>query len=355
MKKAISAILLCLLGVMPLLSGCGRDGEPIPEAQAQFYVLDEPGVLDAATEDYIIAVNDSLCAQTGAQVVVVCVHTTGLASTDTYAYDLFNQWQIGDKQKNNGVLILLTVGEEDYWMLPGKGLEESFSGGIVKLMLNRYLEPDFAAGDYDAGVRKLFDAVVDHLEVQYSVTADPVPETDTLPPAESEKAPAEEIPYRESSNSAIIGWAIIIVIIILLLIGFSGGDGTHRRRRHVTHSSPRPRKTVYPYGTRMPKPASRPTIHRPGSYGGMIGRNSGSYGGTVGGSRTGNSYSGNRTGTSYGGRIGGTNRTGSSYGGSRAGSYGGKIGGSSRSGTSLGGTSRSGGGGISRGGGAGRR
>ena len=342
MKKRISALLCALLWAVLSLGGCGGKEESIPRAETQFYVLDEAGVLDADTEAYIVSVNDSLCEQTGAQVVVVCVHTTGVASTDDYAYELFNTWKIGDEKKNNGILILLSIGEEDYWMLTGKGLEESFSGGIVKLMLNRCLEPDFAVGQYDAGVRKLFDAVVDQLEVQYAVTAEPKSENTTDTDKVTAELPQEDVPYREASNSAIIGWVIIIVIIILLAISFSSGDGTHRRRRHVTHSAPRPRKTTYPYGTRRPNPASRPTVHRPNS----------SYGGKIGGSTR-------NTGTSsYGGRIGSSTRSGSSSYGGRIGgsstrsSYGGKIGGSSSYGGSR---PRSGGGGMSRGGGAGRR
>ncbi len=318
MKKSIWTALICLMGAVLLLSGCGGgNSENIPDALSQFYVLDEPGVLDAATEEYIVSVNDSLCAQTGAQVVVVCVQTTGLASTDEYALELFNKWQIGDAKKNNGVLLLLTIGEMDYWMQQGKGLEDSLSSGVIKLMLDRYLEPDFAVGDYDAGVRKTFDAVVDHLETLYSVTV--IPDSGTSEPLESGDE-EEETPYRESSDISIIGWAIIIVIIILLVISFSsgGGGGNHRRRRHVTHSSPRPRRTFYPYGTRMPRRTARPPIHRPGSYGGTIGRSRGGFGGTIGG-----------------------------------GSFGGSFGGGSRGG--FGGGSRSGGGGFSRGGGAGRR
>ena len=285
---------LCILScILSLLSGCGtgEDLHNIPDALTQFYVLDEPDVLDAATEEHIVSVNDSLCAQTGAQVVVVCVQSTGLTSTDEYAKALFDKWQIGDAEKNNGVLILLTIGEQDYWMMPGRGLEDTFSSGLIKLMLNEYLEPDFAIGDYDAGVRRIFDAAVDHLETLYSVTADPTdtPETD---------APEEEILYREESDVSIIGWAIIIVIIILLIISFSGGNGSHRRRRHVTVSQPHPRRNVYPYGTRMPRQTPRPPIHRPGSFGGTIGGSRGSLGGS-------SSLGGSRGGFSGGGRSGG--------------------------------------------------
>ena len=312
MMKTPKTTLLCLTAILfllaALLGGCGEEADgtvSVPQADTLFYVLDEANVLDAATEEHIVAVNDSLCAQQGAQVVVVCVQTTGLASTDEYAHALFNQWQIGDADKNNGVLILLTIGEEDYWTQQGKGLEDTLSSGTIKMMQNQYLEPDFAAGDYDAGVRKMFDAVIAHLESLYSVTVNGGGTAETEPQE-------EEILYREESNSAILGWAIIIVIVILLIISFSDNGGNHRRRRHVTHSAPRPRKTTYhPYGTRMPGRTSHPTVHRPGSYGGTIG-----------------------------------GRTGSSRGG-------GFSGGSSRGGFSGGG--RSGGGGFSRGGGAGRR
>lgn len=39
-----------------------------------------------------------------------------------YAYDLFNKWGIGDKKANNGLLILLSIGAEDYYAEPGVGL-----------------------------------------------------------------------------------------------------------------------------------------------------------------------------------------------------------------------------------------
>lgn len=45
-----------------------------------------------------------------------------------YAYDLFNKWGIGDKKSNNGLLILLSIGAEDYYAEPGVGLTDVFTG-----------------------------------------------------------------------------------------------------------------------------------------------------------------------------------------------------------------------------------
>ena len=60
--------------------------------------------------------------------------------------------------KLDGLLLLLAIGEENYWVMQGKGLEGVLSSGMLGDYLYEYLEPDFAIGDYDAGVYKVFNA-----------------------------------------------------------------------------------------------------------------------------------------------------------------------------------------------------
>lgn len=308
---------LCMLLVSLPLAACDDStadySDLIPSAPDVFYVLDEAGVLESDTEDYIVSRNDALFALTGAQIVVVCVHTTGTVSTEDYARQLFNSWGIGSAEKDNGVLLLLTIGEQDYWCLQGKGLENALPSGTIKLMLNQQLEPDFAVGLYDSGVRAIFDTLIAHMESLYSVSLDSWDGTEGeyTPASAAPDDPYEETPESRENSLSIIAWAIMIVIVILLLTSFGGGGRPPRRRyrRRTIYSMPHARP--HSYGTHMPPPS------RPG----------GSFGG------------GSRPGGSFGG-------------GSRPG---GSFGGGSRPGGSLGGGSRSGGGGMSRGGGAGRR
>ena len=96
--------------------------------------------------------------------------TTGNHDIKDYAYAVFNKWKIGSADKNNGVLILLSVEEDDYWVLQGKGLETLLPSGTLKLMLDDYLEPYFAKKQYDEGVRALFDALIKQYEQIYSVS-----------------------------------------------------------------------------------------------------------------------------------------------------------------------------------------
>lgn len=171
MKKVFRNLLDAIL-IAAVLCPCFllRASAKIPSPSNSFYVLDEANELSLSTEEHIVSVNNELERRTGAQVVVVCVRTTGNTDIAEYAYQLFNKWDIGSESKHNGVLILLAVQDSDYYALQGKGLENILSSGTLKLMLDDYLEPDFAVGDFDAGAKKMFDAVARFLSEVYSVT-----------------------------------------------------------------------------------------------------------------------------------------------------------------------------------------
>ena len=111
-------------------------------------------VLSSSTESYIERTGSALAEACGAEVVVATVDFTDGEDIADYAYDLFNKWGIGDKKANNGLLILLSVGAEDYYAEPGVGLTDVFTGGVLDAMLYDYLEDDFAAKEYDSGVKK---------------------------------------------------------------------------------------------------------------------------------------------------------------------------------------------------------
>ncbi|MDR1192612.1 MAG: TPM domain-containing protein, partial [Peptococcaceae bacterium] len=165
-RNKIGAAALIL--VLSLFLAWPAAAATVPEYQAEYgYAADFADVLTAATINHINETNEALSAASGAEVFVVTVDFTGGADIETYAYRLFNQWAIGGEEKDNGLLLLLVIGEENYWAVQGEGLEKDFSSGLLSEYLDTYLETDFAAGNYDAGVAKFFDACVARLEKIY--------------------------------------------------------------------------------------------------------------------------------------------------------------------------------------------
>ena len=165
--KKTGAVLLTVLVLV--LVAVPAFAVAVPDAPTG-YVYDGANVLSSSTESYIERTGSALAEACGAEVVVATVDFTDGEDIADYAYDLFNKWGIGDKKANNGLLILLSVGAEDYYAEPGVGLTDVFTGGVLDAMLYDYLEDDFAAKEYDSGVKKVYARAVEILEDHYNVS-----------------------------------------------------------------------------------------------------------------------------------------------------------------------------------------
>lgn len=229
MKNRLTAVFMA--AALIFILGCGNAFAGVPDAPDPFYAADFADVLDRETEDYIIEQNGILENLCGAQIVVVTTDFLDGMNIEDYAYKLFNDWEIGDKDKNNGVLLLLAIGEENYWCMQGRGLENVLTSGDIDDILWDNLEPDFAAENYDAGVLSTFDALYDTVYGYYGGN-------------DSEGGYG----YGEAGTGLLDGYGrivsfiikIIVVIVVLVVIvtiisllsrGSGYGSGGYRRRR----------------------------------------------------------------------------------------------------------------------------
>ena len=163
---AAGAVLAALtLAALPALAA------PKVQVSTTNAVADHADILSDETEQYVNDVSIKLSDACGAQIVVVTTDFLDGMDIEDYAYTIFNNWKIGDADKNNGVLLLLAIGEENYWCMQGKGLESALTSGMIDDILWNDLEEDFAAGDYDSGARKTFDALYTVVYDYYDVGA----------------------------------------------------------------------------------------------------------------------------------------------------------------------------------------
>ena len=207
-------IVICML----LVLGLPGAAFAVVDAPVDVYVGDYANVLTERTEQYIIAENQKLAEATGAQIVVITVDFLDGMEIEDYAYTIFNDWGIGDAEQNNGLLLLLAIGEENYYAMQGEGLERVLSGGMLDDYLYDYLEDDFAAGDYDAGVQDVFDAFLGWFYAYYDLS-DSSMGNHGHSTGVVENSPENDAETKEKYDDSFdwLFWLIVIVVIIILI------------------------------------------------------------------------------------------------------------------------------------------
>ena len=144
----LAALVMALACLAMLLCGASFD---IP---SDSWVMDDANILSAQTEQYVNERTKVLSDACGAQIGVATVEYTGSLSVEDYAYQLANEWGLGDSKKNNGVLLLLVPGEDDYRCIQGSGLERTLPTSTLSTILRSDMEPNWVKGDYDTGVQE---------------------------------------------------------------------------------------------------------------------------------------------------------------------------------------------------------
>lgn len=136
---------------------------------SNFYVNDYAKLLSSDTKNYIVNMNQILYNKTGAQIVVVTVPNLEGDSLEEYATELFRKFGIGDKTKNNGVLLLLALEERQFRVEVGYGLEGRLNDAKTGRIQDEYIIPYLKNNNWDEGIRNGFNAILQEVSNEYGV------------------------------------------------------------------------------------------------------------------------------------------------------------------------------------------
>lgn len=148
--------------------------KPYPDPQG--WVNDFAGVIERSSEQLLESKLAELERKTGAEVALVTVLTVPNRDIERAAVDLFQQWGIGKKGKDNGVLILCAVQDRKIRMEVGYGLEEILPDAKVGRMIDQQILPHFRKGNLSRGLVYGTLAVADVIAQASGITSGkPVP------------------------------------------------------------------------------------------------------------------------------------------------------------------------------------
>ncbi|RZK49853.1 MAG: TPM domain-containing protein [Pedobacter sp.] len=152
----------------------------------------------AILERKLVAFDDS----TSNQVAVVLVKSVGDYDINEYALELGRKWGVGSQGKNNGVILLVAVGDRKLSIQTGYGLEGALPDIYTKRIIENDIKPYFKEGDYFQGINAGTNSIISLIKGEYK---------------NDKKKAANPI------NKGGSGLIVIIIIIIIFIIGKRGG------------------------------------------------------------------------------------------------------------------------------------
>ncbi|GAA4352830.1 hypothetical protein GCM10023185_12870 [Hymenobacter saemangeumensis] len=136
----------------PLLAQSSAQGLPPRPSPFQF-VNDQAQLLSAGDAKKLEAGLRRYADNTGTQVVLVTVPSLGGRDVADYGRELGTAWGVGQRDKNNGVVVLLSKEERKVTVQAGSGVRDKITPELVSRVINQEMTPRFKQGNYFAGLR----------------------------------------------------------------------------------------------------------------------------------------------------------------------------------------------------------
>lgn len=141
-----------LAGALVLLAGPGdvRAEPTLPTLTGR--ITDEASLLKASDRAVIEAELAALEQKSTDQLVVVTLNSLQGYTIEDFGYQLGRKWGIGQKGKDNGILLIVAPNEHKVRIEVGRGLEPVMTDALSKLIIENAIVPAFKRGDYPAGI-----------------------------------------------------------------------------------------------------------------------------------------------------------------------------------------------------------
>jgi len=154
-------------------------------------------------ENKLVAFNDS----SSTQIAVVIIKSVGDYDINEYGTMLGRKWGIGQKDKNNGVLLLVAMNDHKMTIQTGYGVEGALPDAITQDIIQKDIKPRFKAGDYYGGIDAGTDDIIKYTKGEYKADA------------------KQNKGNKKSGTGGGIGVLVIVFIILFIILRKRGGGG----------------------------------------------------------------------------------------------------------------------------------
>ncbi|MBL7073511.1 MAG: TPM domain-containing protein [Candidatus Omnitrophica bacterium] len=172
------------------------------------FVNDYVGILTPQAKTQIENIAREVEIKTHAEIAVAIIKTTAPLGLSDYAVKLFKTWGIGTENMDNGVLVLVAIGDRKVRIEVGYGLEGALTDLKSQRIINELIVPAFRQGNFDLGISSCVNALAKIIATEYGV------ELDTY---------SKALDTAASSKKTRRGGGLATLLFFILIFGFRFG------------------------------------------------------------------------------------------------------------------------------------
>jgi len=131
------------------------------------FVNDYAGIISSAVKQQLEQTLINFKAESSNEISVVTINNLGGDSIENFAVKLFEEWGIGQKDKDNGVLILISKEDKEMRIEVGYGLEGVLTDAQSWWIIQNVMKPAFQKGDFDLGISNAVDKIITAIRGEY--------------------------------------------------------------------------------------------------------------------------------------------------------------------------------------------
>ncbi|KAF0184381.1 MAG: hypothetical protein FD163_1955 [Hyphomonadaceae bacterium] len=181
-------------------------------------VVDQANIIPDDVEATLVAKLTQMETESSDQVVVVTLNSLDGYEIEEYGYQLGRNWGIGQKDQDNGILLIVAPNERKVRIEVGYGLEGVMPDILANQVIQGAIIPKFRAGDMVAGIVAGVDGIDAVLKATPEERADRAAQAKTAEPTGQDG----EVPI----------FLIILIIFYVIIIINNAKRSRFNRRRH---------------------------------------------------------------------------------------------------------------------------
>ncbi len=143
------ALILAIIFAIPLFAFAYPTSFP----KATGFVNDTAGMLSASVRQQLENELKNFSESSGYEIAVLTVPNLEGTTVEDFAVRVFEQWKIGDKKLDTGVLFLIARDDRQMRIEVGYGAEPVLTDVQASQILNNIVRPSFKSGNYEEGIR----------------------------------------------------------------------------------------------------------------------------------------------------------------------------------------------------------